>query len=459
MRKKIVAILLTAAMAMGIAACGNQSESNKEAKKDDNTITVWCWDKTYNIFAMEEAAKIYQEDHQDVKIDIVEVGDVDVQSRLTTAATSGDLSTLPDVFLMQDHAFQKNVLSYPDAFIEISEEKIDFSEIASGKTDFSVVDGKHYGVPFDNGAAIACYRTDILQEAGMTLEDFTDITWDEWVEKGKVVLEKTGKPLLTTTAGECDLLTMMLQSAGASLFNEDGTTNIAKNDTLKKVIDTYCKMKDSGVLQEVNNWDEYTGSMLNSKVAGVISMVICSLAGYGFEIYHDKAKDAVMGVILLAMMVPFITILVPLFQMVAKMKMLNSTLGFILPTVSTPFLIMMFRQSARSFPHDIIEAARLEGLSEIRIFFQMFIPTMKSTYAAAMTITFMNAWNSYMWPKVIMTQSKSMTMPMVVANLTEGYVTDYGMLMLAVLICTLPTALVFFILQKNFAEGITGAVK
>ena len=254
MGKKIVAILLIATMAMGIAACGGSGD-----KKDDNTITVWCWDKTFNIFAMEEAAKIYQEDHQDVKIDIVEVGDVDVQSRLTTAGTSGDLSTLPDIFLMQDQAFQKNVLSYPDVFTEISEKKIDFSEFAPGKTDFSVVDGKHYGVPFDNGAAIACYRTDILQEAGMTLEDFTDITWDEWVEKGKVVLEKTGKPLLTTTAGECDLLTMMLQSAGASLFNEDGTTNIAKNDTLKKVIDTYCKMKDSGVLQEVNNWDEYTG--------------------------------------------------------------------------------------------------------------------------------------------------------------------------------------------------------
>ena len=72
MRKKIVAILLAATMAIGITACGNQSESNK----DDNTITVWCWDKTFNIFAMEEAAKIYQEDHQDVKIDIVEVGDV-----------------------------------------------------------------------------------------------------------------------------------------------------------------------------------------------------------------------------------------------------------------------------------------------------------------------------------------------------------------------------------------------
>ncbi len=205
------------------------------------------------------------------------------------------------------------------------------------------------------------------------------------------------------------------------------------------------------------------GAMINSfkysVILTVISLVICSLAGYGFEIYHDKAKDAVMSVILLAMMVPFVATMIPLFRMFSSAHLLNSTLGFILPTLSTPFLIMMFRQSARSFPHDIIEAARIDGLSEIRIFFQMFIPTMRSTYAAAMTITFMNAWNNYLWPKVIMTDAKSQTMPMVVANLTQGYVTDYGMLMLAVLICTLPTAIVFFCLQKSFAEGITGAVK
>lgn len=122
-------------------------------------------------------------------------------------------------------------------------------------------------------------------------------------------------------------------------------------------------------------------------------------------------------------------------------------------------MIMMFRQSARSFPHDIIEAARIDGLGEILIFFRMFFPVMKSTYAAAMTITFMNAWNSYLWPKVIMTGTSSITMPMLVANITEGYVTDYGMLMTAVLICTIPTVIVFFVLQKNFADGITGAVK
>ena len=159
------------------------------------------------------------------------------------------------------------------------------------------------------------------------------------------------------------------------------------------------------------------------------------------------------------MMIPFAAIMIPLFKMFSGLKMVNTMAAFMLPTVSTPFLIMLFRQSARSFPHDIIEAARIDGLSEVGIFFRMFFPTMRSTYAAAMTITFMNAWNNYLWPKVILQTDDSITMPMLVANLLGGYTVDYGMLMLGVLICTIPTAVVFFCLQKSFAEGITGAVK
>ena len=220
------------------------------------------------------------------------------------------------------------------------------------------------------------------------------------------------------------------------------------------------------LLENIKNFTasyNVAGAMFNSfkyaVLLTVLSLLICSLAGYGFEIYHDKAKDRVMAVILLSMMVPFVAVMIPLYQMLAKFKLLNSTLGFILPTLSTPFLIMLFRQSARSFPRDIIEAARIDGLSELQIFFRMFIPTMKSTYAAALTITFMAAWNSYLWPKVIMTEGHSITMPMLVADLKEGYVTDYGMLMLAVLLCTVPTAIIFFVLQRNFTEGITGSVK
>ena len=122
-------------------------------------------------------------------------------------------------------------------------------------------------------------------------------------------------------------------------------------------------------------------------------------------------------------------------------------------------MIMLFRQAARSFPSDIRDAARLEGLSETGIFFRMYIPTMKSTYGAAMTVTFMNAWNHYLWPKIILQKHESITMPMLVANLKSGYSVDYGMLMLGVLICTLPTAIIFLCLQKSFANGITGAVK
>lgn len=191
----------------------------------------------------------------------------------------------------------------------------------------------------------------------------------------------------------------------------------------------------------------------------LVSLFICSIAGYGFEIFHDKAKDRVMSILLLAMMVPFAAIMIPLYQLFSRANLLNSTLGFILPSISTPFLIMMFRQSARSFPVDIMEAARLDGLNEFQIFCLIFIPTMRSTYAAAMTITFMNAWNSYLWPKVIMSDADSITMPMMVANLKSGYVTDYGMLMLGVLLCTIPTVIIFFLLQRSFAEGITGAVK
>lgn len=141
------------------------------------------------------------------------------------------------------------------------------------------------------------------------------------------------------------------------------------------------------------------------------------------------------------------------------MHLTNTVWGFMLPAISTPFLIMMFRQNSRNFPVDIMEAARIDGLSEFGIFFKMYMPVQRSTYAAAAVITFMNAWNSYLWPKVIMTDNKAMTMPMLIANLITGYVTDYGMLMCGVLFCSIPTMIVFFVLQKQFAEGITGAVK
>ena len=133
------------------------------------------------------------------------------------------------------------------------------------------MDGKNYGVPFDNGAVIACYRTDVLAEAGYTVDDFTDITWDEYLEKGKDVLAKTGKPLLSCQAGESDVIMMMLQSCGASLFDDDGNPDIVGNDALKKVMETYSKLVEAGVLIEVNSWDEYVGTLTKGTVAGTVN--------------------------------------------------------------------------------------------------------------------------------------------------------------------------------------------
>ena len=203
----------------------------------------------------------------------------------------------------------------------------------------------------------------------------------------------------------------------------------------------------------------FVNSVRNSVLLTLFSMIICSIAGYGFEVYHQKSKDVLFTVLLTAMMLPFVAIMIPLFTMFSKAGMVNSWLAFMLPGLSTPFLIMMFRQAARSFPKEIIEAARMDGLSEVGIFFTMFVPTMRSTYGAAVTVTFMSTWNSYLWPKVIFQKNESTTMPMLVANLLGAYTVDYGMLMLGVLIATLPTAVVFFMLQKQFAEGITGAIK
>ena len=112
-------------------------------------------------------------------------------------------------------------------------------------------------------------------------------------------------------------------------------------------------------------------SFRNAIVITVVTLLICSIAGYGFEIYHDKGKDILMSILLLAMMLPFVAIMIPLFKMFTSWKLVNTWIALALPSISTPFMIMLFRQAARSFPHDIIEAARLEGLSEIQIFFRM----------------------------------------------------------------------------------------
>ena len=238
-----------------------------------NTLTVWAWDPAFNIAALNAAADIYKKDHPDFTIDIVETPWDDLQTKLTTIAQSQAYDELPDIFLMQNNAFQKNVINYPDLFSDFSGSDVDYSEFPEGVTGYSTVDGTNFGVPFDNGTAIDALRTDVLTQAGYTVDDFTDITWSDYMTKAKDVLAKTGQPMLSGQAGSSDMVMMMLQSAGASLFDADGKPTIANNDALTKAAGVYTQMVKDGTFLEVNSWDEYIGTLVNSNVGGTINGV------------------------------------------------------------------------------------------------------------------------------------------------------------------------------------------
>jgi lactose/L-arabinose transport system permease protein len=203
----------------------------------------------------------------------------------------------------------------------------------------------------------------------------------------------------------------------------------------------------------------FFNSLKNTIAGTLLSLFVCSMAGYGFQIYRDKNKDRLMSVLLLSMMVPFASVMIPLFQMFSVMNLLDTTIGFILPSVSTAFLIFFFRQNSVSFPYEIVQAARVDGMGEFGIYVKIYLPVMAPTIAAAAIVTFMNNWNSYLWPLIIMQKQESRTMPLLITGLTAGYVTDYGMLMLAVSVCTLPTLLLFVTQQKRFVAAILGSDK
>lgn len=276
MKKKFLVVLLAAVLGSTlISGCGSdpsKAESGQKKKESaENSLTVWAWDKTFNIYAMEEAEKIYQAQNPDFSLEIVEVGWDDMQTKLSTIVGSGNYDQLPDILLMQDFAYQKYCITYPDLFQDLTDSGIDFSQFAEGKVNASVVEGKNYGVPFDNGTEIAAYRTDILEQAGYTIEDLTDIDWNRFMEIGKDVYEKTGYSLVSVQAASSDLIYQMMQSAGASTWNEDGAVNFTENDILKQCIEIYKEMADAHVMQIVNSWDEYIGTFTSGKACGVIN--------------------------------------------------------------------------------------------------------------------------------------------------------------------------------------------
>jgi lactose/L-arabinose transport system permease protein len=186
---------------------------------------------------------------------------------------------------------------------------------------------------------------------------------------------------------------------------------------------------------------------------------VSSIAGYGFEVFRSPMRERIYQGLLLSMMVPFAALMIPLFTLMASVDMLDTHMAVILPTVASAYLIFYFRQSSKAFPPELREAARIDGLKEWQIFLFVYVPVMRSTYAAAFIIVFMAAWNGFLWPLIALQSTELKTITLVVSSLGSAYTPDFGVIMVATVLATIPTLLVFFAMQRQFVQGMLGSVK
>ncbi len=260
--KKILAILVALCLMVPAFAVVGQAE-------DQKTITVWCWDPAFNIYSMNEAVKIYKEINPNVTVNVVDIESGDIETIQTTSFMSGDTSNLPDIILMQDNSGQKFLSNFSQYYLPL-DNYIDYTQFAAYKVGNFTYDGQRYCVPFDNGASAMFLRTDILADAGYTLADVTNVTWDELIEIGKVVKEKTGKYLLSTTTGYTDFVMMMTQSMGMWFFDENGDPQI-NSDVFVEIVNQIARLEQSGIVYEGVDWADYISGFQSGNCAGTVN--------------------------------------------------------------------------------------------------------------------------------------------------------------------------------------------
>lgn len=279
MKRKLISALLVSVMTISLAACGTGGgsseggEGGSGSSEGGHKLTVYAWDPAFNIPAIEAAAADYKENvDSEFELEILEqAASEDVETAITTAGSSGDYSNLPDIVLFQDHYIQRYVADYPDAWTPLGDIDINWDDFSAEKLDYSTIDGEHYGVPVDNGTVVCAYRTDLLAEAGYTIDDLTGCTWDKFMEIGKAVKEKTGKALLCMNSDGNDLVYMMLQAEGVSQF-KDGKPYITENETLVTIVEKLVQMAKDGTLLMPNSWSDYTDKAIQGdQVAGVMN--------------------------------------------------------------------------------------------------------------------------------------------------------------------------------------------
>jgi len=197
-----------------------------------------------------------------------------------------------------------------------------------------------------------------------------------------------------------------------------------------------------------------------SGVTVMVQLFFASLGGFALAKYEFRGKRPIMILMLATMMIPGQVMLGPLYELIYHVGFMDSYLGLIVPGCVSVFGMFLFRQSMLQIPDDLLEAGRIDGCSEFRLYWNVALPVSRPMTGAFCLISFMGTWNSFLWPQIVLHTQERATLPIALTQMVGLYSQKYGVLMAGTLLSILPVVILFFILQKEFISGLTaGAVK
>jgi multiple sugar transport system permease protein len=204
----------------------------------------------------------------------------------------------------------------------------------------------------------------------------------------------------------------------------------------------------------------FANSLLVATATTLVSLLLNAMAGYAFAKLRFSGRDRLFKVLLAAMVIPTPVAMLPLFLLLRAMGLVNSYLGVILPASATILGIFLVRQFAQAIPDDLLDAARLDGAGELTLFRKIILPQLRPVLATLGIVTFLATWNDFIWPLIVLTDSSHYTLPVSLAILVGEHVQDTELMMAGSVLTVLPVLVLFFLLQKQYVEGILlGGVK
>ena len=201
-------------------------------------------------------------------------------------------------------------------------------------------------------------------------------------------------------------------------------------------------------------------SFLIASCTMLTALLLNTLAGYAFAKLRFAGRERIFRVLLGALVIPGQVAMMPLFLLLKQMGLVNTYAGAIVPGMAGIFGIFLVRQYARSIPDELLEAARIDGAGEFRIFFQIVLPALKPILVTLAIFSFLGAWNDFMWPLIVLSDANLHTLPVALASLSREHVQDNEMMMAGSVVTVLPVLLLFLILQRHYMQGLmVGSVK